>query len=288
MNFTSKAAIVGSGLMLAGAALAVTPTTQKAADYAVITTRNPFGLVPPPPKIVPVVEAPKKEAEPPPNVELTGIFNSTRRGKMVAFFMVERAKGEKKQSYSWGVGEGDDGMKVLAINSAERTVRLSVNNVESTITFSEKPVAPAVPVAPNNAAAGGPGRNRVIANNGMPTATQAAPQQYESTRRGGMGRPSSSMSAIGGGLPSQQGQANALQSVPSRQLRIPGNTSQLSLDQPNVQPLSPVEQEILIEVNREVLKANGQTQNFPPLPPTSMTTAEDLSIILAPPPVPNQ
>jgi hypothetical protein len=272
--------MVGTGLMVAGAALAV-PPSQKATEYSVITTRNPFGLVEPPPPPVQVVEPPKKEVAPPPNVELTGLFHSTRRNKLVAFFLVEKAKGEKKQSYSWGVGEGDDGMKVLAINSAERTVRLAVNNVETTITFNEKPVAPALPVPPTGA--GAPGRARVApgVNNVIPTAS-ATPQQYESTRRGGMGRPTSTMSAIGGGLPSQQAQSSALQSVPTRQLRIPGNTTQLG-GQPNVQQLTPVEQEILIEVNREVLKANGQTQFFPPLPPTSMTTPDDLSIILAPP-----
>lgn len=280
MNTNGKMVAAGLGaLVFTLACPAVTPP-EKAAQYSVIGNRNPFGLVDPPPLVVKVDEAPKKEVDPPPNVELTGLFHNSRKGKTVAMFLVEKKKGEKKESFMWSVGEGGEGMKVLAINESEKTVRLAVRNVESTITFSEKK-APAPAAAP----AGGPRVPGQPVRNPR-TAAAAAPdvQQIESTRRAGLGRSASSMSAVGGALPTRSNatQANTLTPVSPRTLRVPGTTIPDGAQQ-QVPALTPQEQEVLIEVNREVLRQTGQINIMPPLPPTSLTTPEDRAQIIAPP-----
>lgn len=281
MNSTSgKFATTVCALLAASAAYAVTPP-QKAAEYAVIKVRNPFGLVDPAPVVVKPAEPEKKvEAEPPPNVELTGIFRSSRRGKTVAMFLVEKKKGSPKESYSWGEGDGDDGMKVLAINEADKTVKLSVRNVESTITFSERKVAaaPAAGVPPGApGAAGAANRNRAAQ-----PATPQGPRQIESVRRGDFGRSVSMRSAVGGGNRVQNAtpQTGQYNNMSPRTLRLP---SQGQPGQQQQEVLTPQEQEVLIEVNREVLKQTGQINLMPPLPPTSLTTPEDRAVIIAPP-----
>lgn len=280
MNANGKIVAAGLGaLVFTLAAPAVTPP-EKTAQYAVISTRNPFGLVDPPPPVVKVEEAPKKESEPPPNIELTGLFHNSRKGKTVAMFLVEKKKGDKKESFMWSVGEGGEGMKVLAINEGEKTVRLAVRNVESTITFSEKKAAAPVAVpAGGPRVPGQPVRNPRTAAVGEPDV-----QQIETTRRAGLGRSASTMSAVGGALPARGAatQANSLTPVSPRTLRVPGNTTQIG-GQQETQLLTPREQEVLIEVNREVLRQTGQINIMPPLPPTSLTTPEDRAIIIAPP-----
>lgn len=283
MNSHGKVLLLGLGTALcAFVASGVTPL-QKVAEYGVIKTRNPLGLVdPPPPVVVKPDEGPKKEAEPPPNVELTGLFHNSRKGKTVAMFLVEKKKGEKKESFMWSVGEGGEGMKVLAINESEKTVRLKVRELESTITFSEKKAAS--PPAVNPTVAGGarvPGQP--VRNPRAPGMTEPEAQQIETTRRGGLGRSTSSMSAVGGAMPTRGNypQANALNAVAPRTLKVPG-TQQQAGGQADVPSLTPHETAVLIEVNREVLKQTGQINLMPPLPPTSLTTPEDRARIIAP------
>jgi len=279
MNSPGKALLTGLGTVLfAVAASAVTPA-QKAAEYAVIKTRNPFGLVDlPPPVVVKPDVGPKKEVEPPPNVELTGLFHNSRKGRTVAMFLVEKKKGDKKESFMWSVGEGGEGMKVLAINEAEKTVKLSVRNVESTITFSEKKAAsvPAAPTLP-----GGPrGAGQAARNPRAPGVPEPAVQQIENTRRGGLGRSTSTMSAVGGALPARGAgpQANNLNAVAPRTLRVPGNNTQVD----NQQAIPAEMQPALIEIQREIWKETGEINIMPPLPPTPLTSPDDRARIIAP------
>jgi len=289
MILTKKALWLSAAVLTASpAAPGVTPPARMT-EYSVIIDRNPFGLVDPPPP-TPAVEPPVKkvEADPPPNVDLTGFFRNARRGKTVALFLVENKEGgtAKKQSYMWAEGEGDNGMKVLAINEAEETVRLSVRGVESTITFSKpKPAAaPAglqIPGRPNT-------RTPVIPTAGNPTfnpAPNTAPQQFESSGRTRFGRTTTSSSAVGGAVPTQVpgDSANLLQGIPPRNMRAVGNSGQTRME-----ALTPREQAVLIEVNREVLKQSGQLNIMPPLPPTSLTTPEDRARITVPATLPGQ
>ena len=290
MTATEKTVFLGLGaLMVTLAASAVNPPS-KAEEFSGIAKRNPFALVdPPPPVAAKVDEKPKTEADPPPNVELTGFFRNSRKGKTVALFLVEKKKGERRDSYMWAVGEGDAGMKVLAINEAEKTVKLSVRDVESTITFSKPKPGAAVPGAGMQPG----GARRAPGAPGVPVAGAAGmnqgAQQFETSHSKTLGRSASSVSAVGGALPSQSAtrQADALRSVPPRTLRVPGNTTQMGNQpqggQAQMEILSPREQEVLIEVNRAVLQQSGQIGLQPPLPPTSLTTPEDRVRLIVPP-----
>ena len=115
------------------------------------------------------------------------------------------------------------------------------------------------------------------------------PQQFETSHSKTLGRSASSVSAVGGALPSQSAtrQADALRSVPARTLRVPGNTTQIGTQpqggQAQMEVLSPREQEVLIEVNRAVIQQSGQSHLMPPMPPTSLTTPEDRARLIVPP-----
>jgi hypothetical protein len=112
----------------------------------------------------------------------------------------------------------------------------------------------------------------------------AAARQFEATRSGSFGRPRTTTSAVGGALPSTAGgpQADNLQSITPRNLRIPGSAGA----QTRLEAMSPQEQEVLIEVNRAIIQETGQV--MPPLPPTSLTTPQDLRRIVVPPSLPGQ
>jgi hypothetical protein len=282
MNATEKSVLLGAAVMAASiAAFAITPTT-KVGEYSVINDRNPFGLVDPPPPKTDEKPKPPKEETPPPNVQLTGFFRNARSGKTVALFLVEKKKGEPKESYMWAVDEGDDGMKVLAINRDEKTVKLSVRGVESTITFS-KPSPVATPTAPVLPIPGRPNQripNIPAAPNG---AAPAGPRQFENMRAGSFGRSRTSSAAVGGAMPNRLSgvQANALQAIPSRNLRTVGGEAQTGAQTTPQQSLTPQEQAVLIELNREVIKQSGQI--MPPLPPTPLTTPEDRARIIVQP-----
>ena len=104
-------------------------------------------------------------------------------------------------------------------------------------------------------------------------------QQIESTRRGGLGRSTSSMSAVGGAMPTRSAnpQANALNAVAPRTLRVPG-AQQGGAQQ---ETMTPREQEIIIETSRIVNEELGY--KGPPLPPTSLTPPDVLQRIVTPP-----
>lgn len=273
------------------AASGITPP-DKATEYAVITERNPFGLVDPPkPQPIDTKPEPPKEAEPPPNVDLTGFFHNGRKGKTVALFLVEQKQDGKpvKKSYMWAEGEGDDGMKVLAINEAEETVKLSVRGVESTITFSEpKVAAAAVP------AAGRPNFKAPSVQRPPNNANRFAPQnqgarKFQNSRSGSFGRPRTTSSAVGGAVAPQStaNNGNTLRSIPARNMRVAVGSA-ANNGQPPAQTLTPDQQARLIEVNRLIQQQNGTDKLMPPLPPTQYTTPQDMQRIVVPPTPPGQ
>ena len=290
MNAMEKLAWMGAVLLVLPAPLSAVTPGAKTTEYAVIADRNPFGLVDPPPPVKP--EDPSKKAaelEPPPNVELTGFFRDSRRGKTFALFLVEgKEKGAAtKKSFMWAANEGDDGLKVLTIDEKEEKVKLSVRGVESTITFSKpKAVAPGLPGA-GMPGRGAPGQPAVPAMGNLGRDAGGVRTAENAPQGGSFGRSGSNKLAVGGGRPvqlptAQMNQAGGLQSIPPRTLRVPGNANQPSANQ--AQPeLTPREQEVLIEVNRAVLQQKNEEHLFPPLPPTSLTTETDRARIIVQP-----
>ena len=82
MNATAKSFCIGIGLSALTLPLVAVTPGAKVADYTVIGDRNPFGLVDPPPPVIPADPSAKKpDADPPPIVELTGFFRDSRLGK---------------------------------------------------------------------------------------------------------------------------------------------------------------------------------------------------------------
>lgn len=294
MISTDKVCLVGLGVLASClAACAVTPDI-KVAEYSIIADRNPFGLVDPPPKPAPAPPDPNKDQEketPPPGVELTGFFRNGRNGKTVALFLVDDKEGTKttKESFMWAVGEGDKGVKVIAINQAEETVKLEIRGKESTVTFTKPKAAAAA--APALAIPGRPNM-RVptipAVRNPREREAERGPHRFDNSRTGHFGRSSTTSSAVGGAYQPQPvgTPGNMLQSIPARDIRVGGSAS-AEPAQPQVSNLTPDQQAILIEVNRAVSQQNQQNGQggaiMPPLPPTKYTPPEDLSRILVPP-----
>ncbi len=283
MRITRTCLLVVTGCTLAALPLAAVNRVVKPTDYYAIEKRNPFGLVDPPKPQVIVAPVEPVAKEPPPNVELTGMYHDSVRKKTYALFMVD-VKGEsKKRSYMLSEGENQEGLKVVEIDRESSNVKISMRGQESTITFS-KPKAAEVP---NRRVPPGPGA--VVAGRRqvqpVPSPGRVDVPDVQQFRTGGRtgtfsgsGR---SGSAVAGGMSPVQPDniSGSLRSIPTRQMR----TQQ--------QPMTRQEQEIIIEAQRKVNEIQRQ-QNpggappMPPLPPTSMTTPEDFQRIVVPPSIP--
>lgn len=284
------------GLLVGLSPMSAVNRTVKPADYAAIEKRNPFGLVDPPkPEPISIPPEPVEE-EPPPNVELTGMFHDSLKRKTYALFLVQVQGEQKKRSYMLSEGENQDGLKVEKINRNDSNVKINLKGMSSTITYN-KPKAVAVAKGsplprPNVRSAGGRTTSRGLPNPTLPSnaAQQLQPpqqpgvRQYQTSgRQGTFSGSGRSMNAVAGGMPPSMDQTSqaaapsggALRPIPTRQLRA----------QPQ---LSVQEQEVLIEAQRAANDLRRQ-QNptglppMPPLPPTSITTPETLQRITVPP-----
>lgn len=271
---------------VAGLTVAVLPVdgvnrSVKPSDYSAIEKRNPFGLVdrPKPQVIVPKVEP--VEVEPPPNVELTGMFHDSLKNKTYALFLVQPKGETKKRSYMLSVGENQDGLKVEEIDRKSSNVKINLKGLQSTITYSEKKVATA-PKTPLPQRPGSRAKPRQISRRppssrqGLQTLSQPGARQSSiSGKQGTFSGSGRSANVVAGGMSPSGGQGGAgLRSIPTRQMRTQ-------------QPMSRQEQEVLIEAQREVNKIQqqqspGAVSIMPPLPPTRYTTPEDRQRIVVP------
>ena len=181
---------------LAGPALGdVSEESQN--PYQVIVARNPFGLRPPPPPPPPVTNAPPASKV---DIFLTGM--STLLGPKRAYFMTEEGKGKTKY-YALGEDERSDGVEVLEIDGANKTVRVKNQGVETLMSFSThgiKTVAPPMPMAPGTPGLPGttppPGGANALLNNISPPPPPGS-------------APTASPANVGG----------AVRSIPSRTIR---------------------------------------------------------------------
>jgi hypothetical protein len=109
--------------------------------YSAIWLRNVFDLKPPPP-----TTTTPAQTTAPSNVQLTGI--TTMLGTKRVLISVTAGKAGKPESYMMREGERQGGLEILEINPKAGTVKINLDGLESTITFSTN-AAPA-------GAAGGP------------------------------------------------------------------------------------------------------------------------------------
>jgi hypothetical protein len=270
-----RAGCIMFGLLAAGAGLttvcAVTPEPS-ATPYEGIVDRNAFGLKPPPPP-------PDPEASKPPPVKITLTGITTILGNKRALMKTppptgkpgDQPKGE--QSYILTIGQREGNIEVLDID--EKAGSVKVNNAGSivTLTFEKdgaKLPATAPPPGPG-AAPGVPG--------GIPSPATAAGQHggtsgfslptrmLRTTPSPGVVNPGAvnPTGAMGAAVPGVPG-VNVGQ--PVGQARAQEISDQIAAQQQN--QISPEQQMLMIEAQREMNKNNPR---FPPLPPTPLSQA---------------
>jgi hypothetical protein len=231
--------IAGTVLVIGWLALPTGAVTNDAdsqdRNYRVIIDRNPFGLKPPPP---PVTNAPPPVAQKD-EILLTGI---TSLGQVRAYFMTKAPQGKNPEYYSLGVDEKKDGLEILEIDPASKSVRVRNAGLETVMNFSSNGVKP--PAGPT-AAPGAPGAPALA---GIAPSTSVPPPLTTLTAPG-----------IAAGN-------SRLRTIPSRNGRMP-QPNMMPEIAPNQPPVAPnphaAEQDVLLmELQRKV----NPNVSFPPTP----------------------
>jgi hypothetical protein len=230
--------------------------------YQGIVDRNVFGLRPPPP---PPSTEPVRP--PPPAVALTGI--TTILGKKLAFMNVqvppkpgEQAKGGP-QSFMLGIGEREGEIEVIDIDEKGGIVKLNDYGVITNVPFAKVPTTPSAPV--NVAGIPSPNGGNPATNAGIPQ--RSIPGLPARTMRMGNGL----QTATPNSTPNTSGYQTAGlgAGTPAHNPSVPFSETRLSAE----------EDAILTETDRELHRNNP---NYPPLPPTPLTSPEDLKAIMTP------
>ena len=267
-------------LLIGGAARGITEGTDNN-PFQRIVDRNVFGLRPPPPP--PVTEPPKA---PTPKITLTGII--TMLGKKRALMKTppppvkpgEPPQGE--QYYTVGVGEQDREIEVLEIDEKAGKVKVKYSGGEPiSLNFVDngaKPIAAApapglpgtipghIPQLPNPAA-----RPMIPGTKPLPTRTLRLPTPITSPgavpgATGYTPSPGAYVSPVRSGIQVNAGAQNV--TLPSFRLGTPSTAQNQQAAQQEAPPsLSPEQQMVLMEVQRE---QNRNNPNFPPMPPTAL------------------
>jgi hypothetical protein len=279
------------GIVVAGALGCVLVVAGAQADtpYQSIVDRNVFGLKP-----IPVVDP---NAAPPPDVpslKLEGITTILGR-KQVIFNSTSThpAQGEPAQkSHLLNEGEAEDGIEVLSIDDDAGTVKFDNNGTEQILNMKDDVSkssngggAPPPNAAPGRfgGAGGSPiGRRipqRMIRGGGSgPYGGAPAPTSFGNTPANTFGNGSSpsfgnnaSQPYNGGGNPVFNGAGVGTQS-----LNGGATMPQSAPSQPQQPQMTPEEQTILIELERERTAAAVQSGDAPPLPITEITPPESI------------
>jgi len=260
--------LLASFVSCAGAMTADSPHNP----YQAIIDRNVFGLKTPPPPPKPVNP---EDNKPPPKIRLTGIMTGFPPGNKRALMMesVPPKPGSPANEVSLmlteGQSEGD--VEVVEIDEKEGKVKISQNGNVSTLDLPKPPNSPAA--APATAGLPTP------AGFAPPPAPAAAPANPFNA--GGMKTiPTRPLRPAGGGNGASTGfGAPAVNTTAGTGLNFGMPNAQQV--QPNQQPQqadSPEVSALLIEANREQMKASGDPM-YKLLPPTPLNpkanTVED-------------
>jgi hypothetical protein len=280
--------------LLCLAANAVAPDATGENPYKAIPDRNVFGLRPP----VTAAETNQPPKQPPVNLTLTGFYTTLMGQKRVLLKTAPMpAKGAQpakaEQSYMLSEGQREGDIEVLQINELARIVKINNNGVEMFLDFTNNGVKmPAM-------AAIAPGM--VPPPGGVPPRTGLqpipAPAGYTAPASGSGMRPlpsrplravpagSASTTSSGAGAASVRTPTSSRSAAAQNALTVTpvpnqGGTVEAHLSvgasrpQPTLQPnwppevqLTPEEQALLIEAQREV---HANDPNHPPLPPTPL------------------
>jgi len=250
---------------LAVVGVLVNSATGATADnpYERIIARNLFGLKDPPPPAPPVSDKP-----PTPAITLQGFTTILGKNQVLFKVALPARPPQPASEISKILAEGDseDEISVLEINLVDRSVKfdnhgsVEVKNIKD---HAAKPAGSPVTLAGGVPQPAAPGLN---------VGSVTPPPAFAAN------------TATPGGTAGLSSRASALQNIPTRQTRANANTTttttpygMVTTQNPTPQPgqnwppertMTPEEQEILIEVERE---RNKNNPNYPPLPPTSIT-----------------
>ena len=261
--------------------------------YKGIVERNLFGLKDPPPPPDPA-EVNKPQ---PSKIILTGITDILGRKQALMKIPAAPAKpGETpkgEQSFILTVGQREGDIEVLEIDPVAGMVKVRNAGVVEELTFDKNgPKLPSTPAPGAPAVAGVPGipmPRPVATASASPSATPASLAPGTTFTAAGLRSiPTRSVRTTGSASqPAQPAYGAAYGATtygaPAAAGTVPGTTATGTLNagsllapvstpklQPNWPPepnLSPAEQEVLIEAQRQ---ANANNPNFPPLPPTTL------------------
>jgi hypothetical protein len=271
-----------SSLLCCGGAYAIVGDNS-GNPYQGIVDRNVFGLKPPPPP--PPTEPPLPPA---PKVTITGI-TTILGNKRVLLEVAIPAKGTEpaqKKSYILTEGQRDGDIEVLQID--EKTGDVKLNDFGTVMTLNIEKDGPKLASTPPPAAAGVPGAAGAAAgvNPTLSPAAGGAPGKLNIPTRALRTMPANTGGGMGSaGIPAPSGYPTGVMpgtfGTPVINTTTPANPAPtltfnpgLPVTQPgaapaqNPVPMTPEEQAILIEVERE---RNINNQNYAPLPPTPLT-----------------
>jgi len=248
--------------------------------YQPIVERNTFGLKPP----VPVDLAPKPPAPPPALVELSGI--ATILGKKQAFLQVQEParpnEPAKKLFLTLSEGERQGEIEVLQIDPVAGVVKVSNAGVVTNLDIqnnapklaSTPPVQPAGPGSPGAPKLGAPPPAPVPApaaapagvlnpaggTRTIPTTVPSRTIRTSATGSGGLGI----VTGVAAHAPSVSAGGGAAAHPPAQPV------------------LTPEEQTLLIELERERTREQVRQGLLPPLPPTELTPPSSMPPVLPP------
>jgi hypothetical protein len=249
--------------------------------YQPIVDRNVFGLKPPPPPAPP--PEPKKEVS---KIVLAGITTLGGSKKVMLKTQTPGKPGQPAQDqyYTLPEGQRDGEIEVVEIDEKNGIVKVKHSGNPVTLDFESNGNKPPVSAAPVAAIPGAPGTPGVVGSpggipapsTGMPgsgTSVPAAPApSLKPLPTRTLRAPSASIPAAGGG------QGLTAQAPPPVQVPVTAlNSPQSAAGSPSRHAqLSAEEQAILMEVEREQLRAKGDpaaslippTPLTPPMPPT--------------------
>jgi hypothetical protein len=260
MKRVGKIAVCLAGGLALNAGLRAESIASPENPYAPIVVRNVFDLNPPQ-KVDP---PPVAEAAPPPKITPTGIMDIF--GHLQVFFKVsdpgKPGQAPKDNSYILSEGQGQDDIEVVKINEKDALVTFNNHGTVQELPLSSQSASPAP------AAAGNPN---------IPNIPGFRPNVSGGNPLGGPGNVVGSgmnLGATSSGGGNGGNNFNGLPAVPGR-----ANYSATQQQQP---AMTPEEQVIAMEANRELTKQQVIQGTMPPLPPTVMTPPDATGVGGAP------
>ncbi|HXI72573.1 MAG TPA: hypothetical protein VNN22_19700 [Verrucomicrobiae bacterium] len=238
---TIAVCLVG-GLTL-GSSLRADDVVLPGNPYAVVVTRNIFGLNPPP-----VVDPNATVVEPPVKIVPNGIMSIF--GQLQVLFKVAAKPGGKDAAYMLTEGQRQDDIEVVRINEKAAIVTFNNHGIVQDLPLVVTPPSstPSVPTGGPAAGLGGAAGNNPF-----------------NSRFGNRGTPATRGGTSGGGNNPGADNGSGPRNVPTRASAI--------IERPQSN-LTTEEATIAMEVNRELTKQQVMEGSLPPIPPTEITPSD--------------